>query len=614
VHKKPTVAPSWLGRVAAGLTGVAVAVGLTWVGAPASAGLGSETAVDVIIRTAGPVESRAAQDLVRDGGGTVRSPLPLISGFAASVPGGLLPALRASAGVAEVTPDESVRMKGDSWRNDSGWNSVDDIKDSAAAEDYDDSRTGSSWSDSRGSSESGGWWGSDDEEPTGSGIGVALIDSGVAPVPGLDKAGKVVHGPDLSFESQAPNLRQLDTYGHGTHMAGIIAGSDAATPFGAARFDGIAPGAHLISLKVAAADGATDVSQVIAAIDWVVQHRNDTGLNIRVLNLSFGTDSVQDARLDPLSYAVEAAWRKGIVVVVAVGNDGAAADRVTMPAANPFVITVGAADPNGTVSRADDTVATFSTRGNATRHADLLAAGRSVISLRAPGSYVDANYPGARITDAAGNGRFMRGSGTSQAAAVVSGSVALLLQQRPSLTPNQVKKLLMDTADPLAGADPISAGAGQLDIASAMKATTPYYSTQRGIAATGLGTLEASRGTAHVADPDTGEVLIGERDIFGAPWVGATWVPLARDGRAWKGGSWNGNVWTGSAFDSAAAGAKTWVSVPWTARTWSGQLWTGRTWSSAEWDGTGWTARTWSARTWSARTWSSLLWPDTPWQ
>ncbi|GAA0813283.1 S8 family serine peptidase [Spirilliplanes yamanashiensis] len=611
MRKRPTVAPGWLGCVASGMTGLAVAVGLTAAGTPASADPGSETTVDVVIRTEGPVESRAAQDLVRDGGGTVRSPLPLISGFAASVPGGLLPSLRASAGVAEVTPDGSVRMKGDSWRNDSGWNSVDDIKDSAAdEEDDDDSRSGSSWGDSGSSN----WWGGDDAEPTGSGIGVALIDSGVAPVPGLDKAGKVVHGPDLSFESQAPNLRQMDTFGHGTHMAGIIAGSDAATPSGEARFDGIAPGARVISLKVAAADGATDVSQVIAAIDWVVQHRNDTGLNIRVLNLSFGTDSVQDARLDPLSYAVEAAWRKGIVVVVAVGNDGAAADRVTMPAANPFVITVGAADPNGTMSRSDDTVATFSTRGNATRHADLLAAGRSVVSLRAPGSYVDANFPGARMKDKAGKERFLRGSGTSQAAAVVSGSVALLLEQRPSLTPNQVKKLLMDTADPLTGADPISAGAGQLDIASAMKASTPYYSTQKGIAATGLGTLEGSRGSAHVADSDTGEVLAGERDIFGAPWVGATWAPLARDGRAWKGGSWNGNVWTGSTFDSAATGARTWVSVPWTARTWSGQLWTARTWSNAEWDGTGWTARTWSARTWSARTWSSQHWPDSPWQ
>ncbi|MEU8661593.1 S8 family serine peptidase [Actinoplanes philippinensis] len=129
---------------------------------------------------------------------------------------------------------------------------------------------------------------------TGAGIGVALIDSGVAPVAGLDQPGKVINGPDLSFESQTPGLQYLDTYGHGTHMAGIIAGSDPSS-----GFQGVAPGAHLISLKTAAYDGAVDVSQVIAAIDWVVAHRNDPGLNIRVLNLSFGTDSIQPPSSTP---------------------------------------------------------------------------------------------------------------------------------------------------------------------------------------------------------------------------------------------------------------------------------------------------------------------------
>jgi serine protease AprX len=596
VRSRVRVASGWIGRTAAGLTSVVVAVGVGGVGTPASAAPSSDAAVDVIVRTAGPQESAAAQAVVRHVGGTVGSPLSLISGFAARLPEDALPVLRGASGVSEVTPDGSVRMKGDSWRDDSGRNTVTDIKYSAGGN-Y-------RYNDTNGYS----------TVPTGKGIGVALIDSGVAPVKGLNQPGKVINGPDLSFESQAPNLRQIDTFGHGTHMAGIIAGSDPATPAGAPRYDGVAPGATLISLKVASADGATDVSQVIAAIDWVVQHRNDTGLNIRVLNLSFGTDSVQDAKLDPLSYAVEAAWLKGIVVVVAVGNDGAAAQRVTMPAANPYVITVGGADPNGTVSRTDDTVADFSTRGNATRHADLLAAGRSVVSLRAPGSYVDVNYPGARIADASGVQRFFRGSGTSQAAAVVSGSVALLLQQRPSLTPDQVKKLLVQTADPVAGADPIAAGAGQLDIAEASRTSAPYNATQRFPAATGLGTLDGARGTAHVADSETGAVLSGEKDIFGAAWVPTRWAPLARDGKAWTGGTWNGNVWTGSTFAGTSWASKTWSPAVWTARTWSGQLWTARTWSSAVWNGSTWTARTWSARTWSARTWSAALWPDLPWQ
>src|SRR4029453_4060035 len=235
--------------------------------------------------------------------------------------------------------------------------------------------------------------------------------------------GKVINGPDLSFESQNPELATIDSYGHGTHMAGSSAGNDTTTTAGVPKFPGIAPGANLISLKVAAANGATDVSQVIAAIDWVVTHRSDPGLNIRVMNLSFGTDSTQDTRLDPLSYAVEAAWRKGIVVVVSVGNDGASATRVTMPAANPYVIAVGAADEHGTAARTDDTVAPYSSRGSSVRHADVLAAGSSVISLRTPGSFIDENYPEARVADAAGDVRFLRGSGTSQAAAVVSGSV-----------------------------------------------------------------------------------------------------------------------------------------------------------------------------------------------
>ena len=146
----------------------------------------------------------------------------------------------------------------------------------------------------------------------GSGIGVALIDSGVAPVPGLDGQGKLINGADLSFDSQSESLRYLDAYGHGTHMASIIAGNDGTR----SGFRGVAPGAHIVNVKVGAADGTVDVSQVIAAIDWTVQHRNDPGLNIRVISLSYGTDSLQSYQIDPLTMAVESAWRNGIVVVV----------------------------------------------------------------------------------------------------------------------------------------------------------------------------------------------------------------------------------------------------------------------------------------------------------
>ena len=181
---------------------------------------------------------------------------------------------------------------------------------------------------------------------TGQGIDIALIDSGVVPVNGLTAPGKVINGPDLSFESQADNLRYLDTYGHGTHLAGIMAGRDDAVsePTLANAYDhfiGVAPDARIVNVKVADSRGATDVSQVIAAIDWVVQHRNDNGMNIRVINLSYGTDGTQDYLVDPLAFAVEQAWKAGIVVVVAAGNDGEGSP-LRNPATDPFVIAVGA--------------------------------------------------------------------------------------------------------------------------------------------------------------------------------------------------------------------------------------------------------------------------------
>ena len=192
----------------------------------------------------------------------------------------------------------------------------------------------------------------------GSGVGIAVIDSGVVPVQGLNGSGKVINGPDLSFESQSAGTRYLDTYGHGTHMAGIIAGSDG--PGGS--FQGVAPGAHLVVLKVATYAGLDDVSQMLAAIDWVVQHRNDPGMNIRVLNLSFGTQSLQSYQVDPIAFAVENAWRHGIVTVVSGGNDGTSFESLRDPGVDPYVLSVGAADLHATNLLGCTTVAPFSSR------------------------------------------------------------------------------------------------------------------------------------------------------------------------------------------------------------------------------------------------------------
>jgi serine protease AprX len=435
---------------------------------------------------------------------------------------------------------------------------------------------------------------------TGTGVGVALIDSGVAPVPGLNDTPRVVNGPDLSFESQDPDLRYKDTFGHGTHMGSIIAANDTTVPLDDPRSSsGVAPGAKLISLKVATSDGATDVSQVIAGIDWVVAHRNDPGLNIRVLNLSFGTNSVQSEQVDPLSHAVESAWRNGIVVVVSVGNDGAAATSITMPALNPYVIAVGAADTQATESYGDDKLATFSSVGSFSRHADLLAPGTSIVGLRDPGSYIDTNYPTGLVPGDT-TGRLFRGSGSSQAAAVTSGAVALLLQKRPTLTPDQVKAVLLATANPLPTVTSYAKGAGELNVKAAVNAALPPVYLQLWPRSTGTGSLEKSRGTAHVTDPDALTDLIGETDIMGQPWNAATWAAKASTGAAWSGGTWNNSTWTGSAF---GAGTSSWSGVNWTGTNWTGRSWSSRSWTDAVWDGRSWTSRSWSGRSWCSRTW-----------
>ncbi len=446
---------------------------------------------------------------------------------------------------------------------------------------------------------------------TGDDVTVALVDTGVAPVPGLDDD-RIMDGPDLSFESQVPGTRYVDGFGHGTHMAGIIAGRDASFDRkkpSAQQFNGVAPEAQLLNMKVATGDGGTDVSQVIAAIDWVVEHKDDNGLNARVLNLSYGTESVQPWQVDPLARAVENAWDNGIVVVVAAGNGGAAASRLTMPAIDPHVIAVGAVDHRGTAAHIDDTVADFTSAGNPARRPDVLAPGKSVVSLRVPGSFADENHAEGRVTGDTTQ-RFFRGSGTSQAAAVVAGQVALLLDKEPSLTPDQVKGLLMATARPLLlDWSPVQ-GAGVTDVVAALnqlqaKRRVPTAGSASLPASSGGGSIEASRGGEHVVDPTTGTTLTGEYDALGEPWRPRTWVGAQRAGSAWDQGVYNGRTWTGSTWSKNVPLAAEWTGSSWSGIPWEDHVWSGDQWEARTWRGDSWRARTWREENWSARTWRS---------
>jgi serine protease AprX len=450
---------------------------------------------------------------------------------------------------------------------------------------------------------------------TGAGVDIALIDTGVAPVAGLTD--RVINGPDLSFESQAPNLRHLDGFGHGTHMAGVIAGADpvAKDDYRTSKdFVGVAPKSRIINLKVATADGGADVTQVIAAIDWAVAHRKSNGLNIRVINLSYGTDSKQGYEIDPLAYAVENAWRHGIVVVVAAGNDGNDVTSLTMPAANPRILAVGATDHEGSTSRSDDVVADFTNGGSSTRRPDLLAPGKSLVSLRVDGSMIDSEHPEGRVTGDE-SGRFFRGSGTSQAAAYVSGAAALLLQQSPNLTPDQVKAQLVRTAEPLKEDDSPIQGAGLIDLKRALKEPVPSVgnAAQPFAPARGTGSLEASRGGSHVVDPETGDALMGEQDIFGQAWDAEAWTTATALGRAWSGGTWNARRWSGDTWSGSSWASGSWESAEWSGRAWSGRAWSGRAWSGRTWSGRAWSGRAWSGRAWSGSQWEASGWSTAAW-
>jgi serine protease AprX len=475
---------------------------------------------------------------------------------------------------------------------------------------------------------------------TGAGVDVAVIDSGTVPVDGFTAPGKLVYGPDLSFEVGTP-LANLDTNGHGTHMAGIIAGrDDAATgkyAGNSGNFVGMAPDARIVSLKVADAMGHTDVSQAIAAIDWVVEHGDENGLNVRVLNMSFGTDGVQSYQLDPLAYAAEQAWHKGIVVVVAVGNEGFGTGKVNNPATDPYVIAVGSDDANNTADVADDVTSTFSNDGDGTRNPDVIAPGEHVVSLRSPNSFLDQSHPAGRIGE-----RLFRGSGTSQATAVVSGAAALLLSQRPDLTPDEVKALLMGTAKTLPQATKAQQGAGLIDLAAAMNAPTPENAVQTYARSTGAGSLDAARGSVVVEV--NGEAVTGEVDVAGQAIGDSTAETLAEgvaaisedaaqetvdaiadlpaeeqadaiaelpaaqqaevaDQAEQAGVELNGITWSGI----------TWSGITWSGITWSGITWSGITWSGITWSGITWSGITWSGITWSGITWSGITWSGADW-
>jgi serine protease AprX len=357
-------------------------------------------------------------------------------------------------------------------------------------------------------------WSSTVSPLTGRGVGVAVIDSGVAPHP--DFASRILVSKNFN-----PNVNGAgDDYGHGTAVAGIIAGDGTAS---AGQYVGIAPQANIINLRVNDGSGGAPTSAIMNAILWAVANRN--AFNIRIINLSLLASVQESYRTSPIDAAVEYAWLKGIVVVVAAGNNGPAS-ALYAPANDPYVITVGAMDDHGTATKADDTLAAFSSYGttqDGVNKPDLVAPGRHIITALAPGSNFAVNYPSYAV-----GSQYIRLSGTSMAAPAVSGVAALYLEQNPNVRPGQLKGVLLATAS---GLNASGTGAGYPDALAAVSYTGLLGNADHGL------------------DPnDYLKVLyMAAHSLATLPavsWDSVSWDSVSWDSVSWDSVSWDAVSWS----------------------------------------------------------------------
>jgi serine protease AprX len=404
----------------------------------AAAGMGQSR---VIVRAVDAASVSSLRPIVQQAGGAIGRKLSIINGYVADVPNAALAGLANSPLIEHIALDRAIVGAMERTRITIGAAAVRDELG------YD-----------------------------GTGIGVAIIDSGVTAwhddLSGAGGGQRVDRFVD--FVNQRDTA--YDDYGHGTHVAGIVAGNGFDSD---GRRSGIAPGAHLIVLKTLDASGRGYISDVIAALDYVIANK-DT-LNIRVVNLSVATGVYDSYNADPLTLAAKRAVEAGIVVVAAAGNDGHNLNGgtqyggVTAPGNAPWVLTVGAFSHMGTVRQRDDTIASFSSRGptaiDYTSKPDVVAPGVGIESLSDPNSSLYTAQSQYLLTGSVPMSYlpYLSLSGTSMAAPVVSGTVALMLQANPALTPNQVKAIVQYTARLYSGYGPLTEGAGFLNAKGAVE-------------------------------------------------------------------------------------------------------------------------------------------------
>jgi serine protease AprX len=470
-----------------------------------------------------------------------------LNGVAAQLTGAQIVELAGQKGILAITPDSKIRLS----VTNGGFSSNQTWVSAVSAGDV---------------------WSSTLKPPA-----IAVVDSGVAACradfgdTGVGCSTRVV--AKVTMTNLLPNSSG-DGRGHGTLVAGIAAGSRDG-------YAGIAPTAPIVSIDVMDDNGMAMTSDVIAAADWILA--NKARYNIRVANFSLQSTVAGSFMYDPLNKAVEKLWFNGVVVVVAVGNYGVNGQPTTVayaPGNDPFVITVGASDINGTPStRTDDFAAPWSAYGytlDGFAKPDIGAPGRQLVGPVPSTATMPLERP-ERVT-ASG---YMWMSGTSFAAPVVAGTAAQLLAKYPGWTPDQVKGALMLTAKQTAAGTAL--GVGEVSVKGAY--SYDYASLSGG------------------TPPNPNAALndfVGPDGAGGVAFDSATWASTASANASWNQASWASASWASAS----------WASASWNSASWASASWASASWASASWNSASWAQASWAAASWSSASWAQASWSE----
>jgi serine protease AprX len=546
--------------------------------------------VPVIFETSGDTSALVSD--VTSAGGSVGHEFNIIPAVSASVPVSALPELAGDSSVAFVGLDAPVLT--------------------ATASAVKTNKLATTYAASVGATDA---WSSGFD---GAGVGVAVIDTGVTPSD--DFVGNAANFNTGASGSQGGNriianvavngsaTTTDDGFGHGTHIAGSIAGDGSLL---SGKYIGIAPGANVINVKVSDDKGGATLSDVIAGMEFVF--KNSTTYNIRVVNMSLNTSVAQSYKTDPLCAAAEALWFHGIFVVTAAGNSGNAADAVGYcPGNDPFVMTVGSIDDGATASYGDDVPASWSSFGTTQdgfTKPELLTPGVGIISDMSSSSRLYQQHP-SNVVDQ----YYFSMSGTSMSAGVMSGVAALVLQSHPDWKPGQLKCTLISTSRPLAGNNSMFRVPRAGDASSQ---SMPTCDSDTGIApSVGFGRIVQVGFIAGALD-QMGPVAaatylnVSLNDLGLANFVPGTTFDLSMVN--WSAIKWDAIKWDSIKWDSIKWDSIKWDSIKWDSIKWDSIKWDSVKWDSVKWDSIKWDSIKWDSIKWDSIKWDSIKWDSIKW-